>query len=57
MTDASKNIPYRNICPELFYSDFNSIFNSANLLYMRDTFLTMINHLLEATLEVRPSLK
>ena len=37
--------------PELFDSDFNSIFNSANLLYMRDTFLTMINYYLEATLD------
>ena len=37
--------------PELFDSDFNSIFNSASLLYVRDTFLTMINHLLEATLD------
>ena len=28
----------------LFDSDFNSIFNSANLLYMKNTFLTMIHH-------------
>ena len=30
--------------PELFDSDFNSIFDSASLSYVRDTFLTMINH-------------
>ena len=35
----------------MFDSDFNSIFNSANLLYMRDTFLTVMNHYLEATLD------
>ena len=50
-----KMSPIRRYCPlELVDSDFNSIFNSANILYIRNTVLTMINHYI--TLKAKPSL-